>query len=267
MAAGEGTRMRSSVPKVLHPICGRPMIAWPILAAQEAGAGRVCVIVSPDRDLSGALPEGTETVVQPQPDGTGGAVRAALDLVRDSDTVVVMNGDHPLVSAGADHGPGRLPPRGRRRGHRRHARSRRPRLARPRRPRPERRVRAHRRDQAPRGHPARGAGDPRGEHEHVRVRGERPRRRAGADHDRQRRRRVLHRRRAAGAARAGPARPRSQGGRREREHRHQHPRRARRGQRGGPPANPRAPHARRRHDLRPRGDLDRRRRRDRGRTP
>jgi bifunctional UDP-N-acetylglucosamine pyrophosphorylase/glucosamine-1-phosphate N-acetyltransferase len=56
MAAGEGTRMRSSVPKVLHPICGRPMIAWPILAAQEAGAGRVCVIVSPDRDLSGALP-------------------------------------------------------------------------------------------------------------------------------------------------------------------------------------------------------------------
>ncbi len=97
MAAGEGTRMRSSVPKVLHPICGRPMIAWPILAAQEAGAGRVCVIVSPDRDLSGALPEGTETVVQPQPDGTGGAVRAALDVVRDADTVVVMNADHPLV--------------------------------------------------------------------------------------------------------------------------------------------------------------------------
>ena len=97
MAAGEGTRMRSSVPKVLHPICGRPMIAWPILAAQQAGAGRVCVIVSPDRDLSGALPEGTETVVQPQPDGTGGAVRAALGMVSDADTVVVMNADHPLV--------------------------------------------------------------------------------------------------------------------------------------------------------------------------
>jgi bifunctional UDP-N-acetylglucosamine pyrophosphorylase / glucosamine-1-phosphate N-acetyltransferase len=97
MAAGEGTRMRSSVPKVLHPICGRPMIAWPILAAREAGAPLVCVIVSPDRDLSGALPEGTETVVQPKPDGTGGAVRAALEVVRDSDTVVVMNADHPLV--------------------------------------------------------------------------------------------------------------------------------------------------------------------------
>jgi bifunctional UDP-N-acetylglucosamine pyrophosphorylase/glucosamine-1-phosphate N-acetyltransferase len=99
MAAGEGTRMRSSVPKVLHPICGLPMIAWPILSARDAGAERVCVIVSPDRDLSGALPEGTETVVQPQPDGTGGAVRAALDLVRDSEIVVVMNADHPLVPA------------------------------------------------------------------------------------------------------------------------------------------------------------------------
>jgi bifunctional UDP-N-acetylglucosamine pyrophosphorylase / glucosamine-1-phosphate N-acetyltransferase len=99
MAAGEGTRMRSSVPKVLHPICGRPMVAWPVIAAHDAGAERVCVIVSPDRDLSGALPEGTETVVQPQPDGTGGAVRAALDAVRDSETVVVMNADHPLVPA------------------------------------------------------------------------------------------------------------------------------------------------------------------------
>jgi bifunctional UDP-N-acetylglucosamine pyrophosphorylase/glucosamine-1-phosphate N-acetyltransferase len=99
MAAGEGTRMRSAVPKPLHPVCGRPMIAWPVIAAREAGAGRVCVIVSPDRDLSAALPDGTETIVQPEPDGTGGAVRAALDVVRDSETVVVLNGDHPLVTA------------------------------------------------------------------------------------------------------------------------------------------------------------------------
>ena len=56
MAAGEGTRMHSSVPKMLHPVCGRPMVAWPVLAAQEAGAERVCVIVSPERDLSAALP-------------------------------------------------------------------------------------------------------------------------------------------------------------------------------------------------------------------
>jgi bifunctional UDP-N-acetylglucosamine pyrophosphorylase / glucosamine-1-phosphate N-acetyltransferase len=99
MAAGQGTRMRSAVPKVLHEICGRPMVAWPILAAREAGAGRICVIVSPDRDLSDALPNGTETIVQPEADGTGGALRAAVDVVRDSDTVVILSGDHPLVSA------------------------------------------------------------------------------------------------------------------------------------------------------------------------
>jgi bifunctional UDP-N-acetylglucosamine pyrophosphorylase / glucosamine-1-phosphate N-acetyltransferase len=99
MAAGQGTRMRSSVPKVLHDVCGRPMIAWPVLAAREAGAGRICVIVSPDRDLSPVLPNGTETIVQPEADGTGGAMRAAAGVVRESDTVLVLSGDHPLVSA------------------------------------------------------------------------------------------------------------------------------------------------------------------------
>jgi bifunctional UDP-N-acetylglucosamine pyrophosphorylase/glucosamine-1-phosphate N-acetyltransferase len=99
MAAGQGTRMRSAVPKVLHEICGRPMVAWPILAAQEAGAGRICVIVSPDRDLSPALPNGAETIVQPEANGTGGALRAAMDVVRASDSVLILSGDHPLVSA------------------------------------------------------------------------------------------------------------------------------------------------------------------------
>jgi bifunctional UDP-N-acetylglucosamine pyrophosphorylase/glucosamine-1-phosphate N-acetyltransferase len=99
MAAGEGTRMRSSQPKMLHPVCGRPLVAWPILAAREAGAGRVVAIVSPERDISAGLPERVETVVQPQPDGTGGALRAALDPIREAETVVVLSGDHPLLSA------------------------------------------------------------------------------------------------------------------------------------------------------------------------
>jgi bifunctional UDP-N-acetylglucosamine pyrophosphorylase/glucosamine-1-phosphate N-acetyltransferase len=98
MAAGEGRRMRSSLPKVLHPVCGRPMVAWPILAARDAGAGRVAAIVAPGRDIAAGLPEGVETVVQPEPDGTGGAIRAALPLIREADTVVVLSGDHPLVS-------------------------------------------------------------------------------------------------------------------------------------------------------------------------
>lgn len=99
MAAGEGTRMRSSTPKVLHPVCGRPMVAWPIAAAREAGAERVAVIVSPGRDLSPGLPEGVETVEQPVSDGTGGAVRAALPLIEQSETVLVLSGDVPLISA------------------------------------------------------------------------------------------------------------------------------------------------------------------------
>ena len=91
--------MHSAVPKVLHEICGRPMIAWPILAAREAGADRICVIVSPHHDLTPVLPEGTETIVQPVADGTGGALRAAAEVVRDSDAVLVLSGDTPLLSA------------------------------------------------------------------------------------------------------------------------------------------------------------------------
>jgi len=98
MAAGKGTRMRSSLPKMLHPVCGRAMVAWPVLAAREAGAGRVAAIVSPGMDLAAGLPEGVETVEQPEPDGTGGAIRAARELIAASETVLVLSGDVPLIS-------------------------------------------------------------------------------------------------------------------------------------------------------------------------
>ncbi|HYH61258.1 MAG TPA: bifunctional UDP-N-acetylglucosamine diphosphorylase/glucosamine-1-phosphate N-acetyltransferase GlmU, partial [Solirubrobacterales bacterium] len=80
-------------------VCGRPMVAWPILAAREAGAGRVAVIVGPKHDLSAALPEGTETITQPEANGTGGAMRAASDAIAESSEVVVLSGDHPLLGA------------------------------------------------------------------------------------------------------------------------------------------------------------------------
>ncbi len=99
MAAGQGTRMRSAVPKVLHPVCGRAMVAWPIAAVEAAGAGRVAVIVSPDRDISGVMPDGIEIVPQEVADGTGGAVRAARHLIEESETVLVLSGDVPLISA------------------------------------------------------------------------------------------------------------------------------------------------------------------------
>ena len=100
MAAGQGTRMRSATPKVLHDLCGRPMIDWPVAAAREAGADRVVVVQGSDRALDGRLPEGVETAVQPTADGTGGAVRAAREHLGEG-TVLVVNGDVPLVTAGA----------------------------------------------------------------------------------------------------------------------------------------------------------------------
>lgn len=100
MAAGQGTRMNSEIPKVLHPVCGRPMVSWPIFAAREAGVGRIGVIVSPERDISPALPDGVEIYEQPVANGTGGAVRAAKELLAESETVLILSGDVPLVSAG-----------------------------------------------------------------------------------------------------------------------------------------------------------------------
>jgi bifunctional UDP-N-acetylglucosamine pyrophosphorylase/glucosamine-1-phosphate N-acetyltransferase len=101
LAAGEGTRMRSSLPKVLHPICGRPMILWPLLAARDAGAERVIVVDNPKRLLAEHLPEGTETAIQELPRGTGDAVAAAAAHVDPSAPVLVINGDMPLITGDA----------------------------------------------------------------------------------------------------------------------------------------------------------------------
>ena len=98
IAAGEGTRMRSALPKVLHPLCGRPLILWPVTAALEAGAGKVVVVDNPKRRLEDRLPEGVEVAIQEQPRGTGDAVAAAQAHIGDDETVVVINGDVPLIT-------------------------------------------------------------------------------------------------------------------------------------------------------------------------
>jgi bifunctional UDP-N-acetylglucosamine pyrophosphorylase/glucosamine-1-phosphate N-acetyltransferase len=100
LAAGQGSRMRSETPKLLHPLCGRPMIAWSVAAAKEAGAGQVVVVESPDRRLDEVLDDGVAVAIQERPRGTADAVRSAVDYLREAQAVVVMNGDHPLISAG-----------------------------------------------------------------------------------------------------------------------------------------------------------------------
>jgi bifunctional UDP-N-acetylglucosamine pyrophosphorylase/glucosamine-1-phosphate N-acetyltransferase len=101
LAAGEGTRMRSALPKVLHPICGRPMILWPLQAARDAGASRLIVVDNPRKLLAAHLPEDVETAIQREPRGTGDAVTAAADLIDPDAPVLVVNGDMPLITAEA----------------------------------------------------------------------------------------------------------------------------------------------------------------------
>jgi bifunctional UDP-N-acetylglucosamine pyrophosphorylase/glucosamine-1-phosphate N-acetyltransferase len=101
LAAGEGTRMRSALPKVLHPICGRPMILWPLLAARAAGAERVIVVDNPKRMLREHLPEDVEVAIQHEPRGTGDAVAAAASLLDPDAPVLVINGDMALLTAEA----------------------------------------------------------------------------------------------------------------------------------------------------------------------
>lgn len=101
LAAGRGTRMRSATPKVLHDLCGVPLVGWVLRAAREAGAGRIVVVDQPARVLDGHLPPDVEIVEQHADrhgDGTAGAVTAALDAVQAGVPVVVLTGDAPLVS-------------------------------------------------------------------------------------------------------------------------------------------------------------------------
>jgi bifunctional UDP-N-acetylglucosamine pyrophosphorylase/glucosamine-1-phosphate N-acetyltransferase len=98
MAAGKGTRMRSETPKVLHPVCGKSMVEWVIDTAREAGAGRVVCVVRPGDGVAEGLPEHVEVAEQREGEGTGAAVLAARDVVKEG-PVVVLSGDQPLITA------------------------------------------------------------------------------------------------------------------------------------------------------------------------
>src|SRR5436309_8063144 len=99
MAAGHGTRMRSALPKVLHPVCGRPMIAWVIAAARGADADPVLCVTRPGEGVAEALPDGAIPVEQVEGEGTGAAVLAGAEHIDPERTIVVLSGDHPLVSS------------------------------------------------------------------------------------------------------------------------------------------------------------------------
>jgi bifunctional UDP-N-acetylglucosamine pyrophosphorylase/glucosamine-1-phosphate N-acetyltransferase len=100
MAAGQGTRMRSDVPKVLHRLAGRSLVEWVIDAARVAGAERVLAVVRPGDGVAEGLPEGVEVVEQVEGEGTGAAVLAAREAVDSGGgPLVVLSGDQPLITA------------------------------------------------------------------------------------------------------------------------------------------------------------------------
>jgi bifunctional UDP-N-acetylglucosamine pyrophosphorylase/glucosamine-1-phosphate N-acetyltransferase len=101
LAAGKGTRMRSRRSKVLHEICGRPLLAYPLAAATELGAEKRIVVIGRDADqVEAAFAGRAQFAVQAEQRGTGHAVQVALAKLGDfSGDVLVLYGDTPLLRA------------------------------------------------------------------------------------------------------------------------------------------------------------------------
>ena len=103
MAAGDGVRMRSDVPKVLHPVAGRPILSWIVEAASAGDPERMMVVVGSGAGrVKSMLPAGVETCHQRERRGTGQAVSLAMEALgelSDRTPVVVLPGDVPLLTA------------------------------------------------------------------------------------------------------------------------------------------------------------------------
>lgn len=106
LAAGQGTRMKSDLAKVLHSVGGRPMVDWSIDLAQRVGCEQIIVVCSPN---GSAVQDHIRTqlgenaiAIQDPPQGTGHAVRCAEAMLKDfAGDVVVLYGDTPLIPANA----------------------------------------------------------------------------------------------------------------------------------------------------------------------
>ena len=104
MAAGQGTRMKSELPKVLMPVCGRPMIDYVLDALVAGGTDRIIVVVGyRSEDVRAALAQrkGIEFAHQAEQLGTGHAVMVCREFLTDHEgPVMVMAGDNPMMQSG-----------------------------------------------------------------------------------------------------------------------------------------------------------------------
>ncbi len=100
MAAGLGTRMKSRTPKLLHPLAGRPMVAYVVDAGREVSGRRPLVVTSPATAAVRDALEDVDYALQPEPRGTGDAVATALAALPDDvNEILVLTGDAPLLDA------------------------------------------------------------------------------------------------------------------------------------------------------------------------
>jgi bifunctional UDP-N-acetylglucosamine pyrophosphorylase/glucosamine-1-phosphate N-acetyltransferase len=103
LAAGQGKRMRSDLPKVAHLLAGRPLIGWVVAAVESVAPDTTVVVVGHGADdVRPLLPDGVVVAVQDPQLGTGHATRVGLDAIPNlgrDDTVVILNGDMPLVTS------------------------------------------------------------------------------------------------------------------------------------------------------------------------
>jgi bifunctional UDP-N-acetylglucosamine pyrophosphorylase/glucosamine-1-phosphate N-acetyltransferase len=105
LAAGSGTRMKSAIPKVMHPIAGRPMIAYPLEALRPLSPAATLVVIGPRMESVAAIVAPAESVVQDPPLGTGDAVRTAMRALHGRlapqgpiEDVLVLYGDTPFLA-------------------------------------------------------------------------------------------------------------------------------------------------------------------------
>jgi bifunctional UDP-N-acetylglucosamine pyrophosphorylase / glucosamine-1-phosphate N-acetyltransferase len=100
LAAGKGTRMKSSLPKVLHRAAGRPLLAWVIDAARAAGCERILVVVGHGAEQVREEITGEDLVwvLQAEQKGTGHALAQVESEVRGAATLLVLSGDVPLIT-------------------------------------------------------------------------------------------------------------------------------------------------------------------------
>lgn len=102
LAAGHGTRMKSSTPKVLHPLGGQPMLAHILSTLRKAGIEDICVVIGPDMAAVAAAAAPHATAVQSERLGTAHAALAAKGSVPDGiDDLLILNADNPLIPESA----------------------------------------------------------------------------------------------------------------------------------------------------------------------